>query len=131
MESRSSIASYELRTVGVEGSEATLVSREKGESSGLAPIPPAAVVKDTPEEDPFMVKLNQNDPDHPRVCVVRHFSMVGPNRLTLVGNTHSEPFECDEMVLVRVGWNLGICHDLCVVCPGGCYRAYFGEVQAF
>lgn len=74
MESRCSITSGELRTVGVEGSEATLVSEEKEKPPGLAPLPPAAVTSDTPEEDPFIVELSQNDSSHPKVCISRRFS---------------------------------------------------------
>ena len=73
------VVSGELRIVGVEGSEANLVSQEKGDPPCLALLPPAAVAKDTPEEDQFMVKLNQNDPSHPKVCVTRHFSMAVPD----------------------------------------------------
>jgi len=106
MEPRSSVTSGELRAVGVEGSEATLVSQEKGDPPGLVLFPAAAVAKDTPDEDAFMVELNQNDPSHPMVCVARHFPTVGLS-IGILGNTHSEPFERDEMVFVRVGWNPG------------------------
>ena len=82
MVSRSSIASAELRAVGVEGSEATLVNQEKGDPQGLAPLPLAVAAKDTPEEDPFMVKLSQDDPSHSNVCVTYHFPMAGPGPLT-------------------------------------------------
>jgi len=84
MESGSSIANGELRTVDVEGSEATLVSQEKRDSPGLAPLPSAAVAKDTLEEDPFMVKLNQNDPSHPKVCAARHSPVTGQDTLAFV-----------------------------------------------
>lgn len=35
------------------------------------PITPAA---DAQKEDPFVVKLDRNDPNHPQVCIPRHFS---------------------------------------------------------
>ena len=71
------------------------------------------------EEDPFVVKLDQNDPTHPKVRIALRFSLVDPERLTIVGGMRLEPFEGQEMVLDDVGWSLGVQHDFCVVCPGG------------
>ena len=76
-----------MRTVSVKGFEPALASQEKEKGLGQAPLPATAVVvaKGAPEEDPFMVKLDQNDPTHPKVRTVLHFSVVDPNRLTVWG----------------------------------------------
>jgi len=107
MESRTS---YELRTVDVKGFEPALASREKEKGLGQAPLPAAAVVlaKGAPEEDPFVVKLDQNDPSHPKVRTTLHFFCVPLDRLTIGGGTCLEPFEGQEMVFDDVGWNLGV-----------------------
>jgi len=71
MKSRNSITGGESRIVDIRGSGPALVSKEdkEGEKApALAPTP-AATVAVTPENDPFMVQLDQNDPSHARVRV--------------------------------------------------------------
>lgn len=78
MESRSSIASNGSRTIRVKGSETTLVNQGKEGASTLVPFTPD-VAKDTPEEDPFLVKLHPSDPSHPEVRTPRNFSVLEPD----------------------------------------------------
>jgi len=74
MESRGSRTSCESRAVGVKAVGPPLVSREKGEGLGQTTLPaPVVVAKATLEEDPFVVKLDQSDPSHPKVCVIPSF----------------------------------------------------------
>lgn len=61
-------SSCDSRTGSVKGFELANREKEKGKGLGQAPLPVAAVVaKVTPEEDPFMVKLDPSDPSHPKV----------------------------------------------------------------
>jgi len=109
MESRNSRTSYESRTGSVKGFELTPVQQEKG--SGRQALPPAAAVvvaKGASEEDPFVVKLDQCDPSHPKVLTPLHLSMADPDWLTVGGKTCLEPFEGQEVVLDDVGWSLGV-----------------------
>jgi len=58
----------EPRVVDIKGSGPALVDQENEKVPGLAPTP-AATVTVTPEKDPFMVQVDQNDPSHARVCI--------------------------------------------------------------
>jgi len=81
MESRRS--SSESRTVSVKGFKPTLASREKENMPSQAPLPVAVVVADGAVEDPFMVKLDQSDPSHPKVCIFLRFPVVDLGQLTI------------------------------------------------
>lgn len=82
MESRRS--SCDSRTVSIKGFDPALANREKEKGLGQAPLPAAAVVAKGTPEDPFVVKLDQNDPTHPKVRTALRLSLVDPERLTIV-----------------------------------------------
>lgn len=69
MQSTSSMASDESRTVNLRGSEPAFAGQENEKMSGLATPPTATGVEDAQEEDPFMVQLDKNDPRHARVRI--------------------------------------------------------------
>ena len=72
MQSRSSTIGDELGAANIKVSETTLVTQGGTPGSALAPATTVGEVR--PEEDPFVINLDRNDPDHPLVCILHLFS---------------------------------------------------------
>ena len=70
MQSTTSFISMESKTVYIGGSEPTLVDLGGGKASGLAlPLPSTVTLAESTsgDVDPFLVQIDKDDPNHPRV----------------------------------------------------------------
>jgi hypothetical protein len=79
------------------GSEPTLVGLGGGGASGLTlPLPSTVTLAESTsgDVDPFLVQIDQDDPNHPRVRFSHLFLFLATrDLLTILGNVRLEPFE--------------------------------------